>query len=229
MYRQLVGQFGRYIGHVLKNVGGIYENFHSVEEPGDVYAPAPRAKQQEAVAFLNRQLFETPLWLVDRNILNKISNPLGGDPVGQLQTGAISSLLGASRLNALLQAAGRFGDAKVYTVEDLLADTRKEIWKELNTHSPIDVYRRNLQKAYVEALIALANPAPPQSTMIAPGFTITFGVNTKNTDLTSIGKGELEELRARILSALPATSDKISRYHLKDIAERIRQALNPKG
>jgi hypothetical protein len=81
----------------------------------------------------------------------------------------------------------------------------------------------------VEALIALANPAPPQSTTIAPGFTITFGVNTKNTDITSIGKGELEELRARLLSAIPATTDKISRYHLKDLAERIKLALNPKG
>lgn len=229
MYRQVVGQFGRYLGHVLKNVGGVYENFRSVEEPGDVYAPTPKARQQEAVAFLNRQLFETPVWLVDKNILNKISSPAGGDPVGQLQTSVIGSLLGASRLNALLLSAGRFGDGKVYTVEDLLADTRKEIWKELNTHGPIDVYRRNLQKAYVEALIALANPAPPQTTTIAPGFTITFGVNTKNTDLTSIGRGELEELRARILSAIPATNDKISRYHLKDIAERIKQALNPKG
>jgi len=65
--------------------------------------------------------------------------------------------------------------------------------------------------------------------MIAPGFTIRFGVDTKNTDLTSIGRGELEELRTRLLAAIPSTTDKISRYHLKDIAERIKQALNPKG
>jgi hypothetical protein len=229
MYRQVVGQFSRYMGHVLRNVGAIYENEHSVEEPGDVYLPASRARQQEAVAFLNKQLFETPHWLLDENILNKISSPVQGDPVGTIQTGVLSNLLSPTRLNTLLQSAGRWGDAKVYTVEDLLADTRKEIWKELNTHAVIDAYRRNLQKAYVEALIALANPVPPQSTTLAPGFTITFGINTKNTDLTSIGKGELEELRTRILSAIPATADKSSRMHLKDIAERIKQALNPKG
>jgi hypothetical protein len=229
MYRQVVGQFSRYVGHVMRNVGGVYENFHSVEEPGDVYAPAPKARQQEAVAFLNKQVFQTPQWLLNKEILNKISNPAGGDPVGSMQTSVLGSLLSNSRLNNLLLAAGRFGDAKVYTVEELLADVKKEIWKELSTHGAIDPYRRNLQKAYVEALIALANPAPPQSTTIAPGFTITFGVNTKNTDLTSIGKGELEELRARLLSAIPATTDKISRYHLKDLAERIKLALNPKG
>jgi len=229
MYRQVVGQFSRYMGHVLRNVGGVYENYHSVEEPGDVFVPAPKAKQQEAVAFLNKQLFRTPEWLLDKNILNKISNPNNGDPVGSLQTGVLNSLMGASRLNSILQSAGRFGDSKVYTVEELLSDVRKEIWKELNTHATIDVYRRNLQKAYVEALISLANPTPPQPTMLAPGISITFGVNTKNTDLTSIGKGELEELRARILSAIPSTTDKISRYHLKDLAERIKLALNPKG
>ncbi|HVV03427.1 MAG TPA: zinc-dependent metalloprotease [Puia sp.] len=227
MYRQLVGQFSRYMSHVLRNVGGIYETYRTVEEAGDVYAPAPKARQQEAVAFLNKQLFETPHWLLDDNILNKISSPIQGDPVGSLQTSVLSGLLSPSRLNNLLQAAGRYGDSKVYTVEDLLTDTRKEIWKELTTHAVIDVYRRNLQKAYVEALIALANPAPPPTTTLGPGITITFGINTKNTDLTSIGRGELEELRARILSAIPATTDKISRYHLKDIAERIKQALNP--
>jgi hypothetical protein len=227
MYRALVGQFSRYMSHVARNVGGIYETFRTVEEAGDVYAPTPRARQQEAVNFLNKQLFETPRWLLDDNILNKISSPNQGDPVGSIQTGMINSLLSPSRLNSLLQAAGRFGDSKVYTVQDLLADTRKEIWKELSTHAPIDVYRRNLQKAYVEDLIALANPTPPPSAMLGPGISITFGVNTKNTDLTSLGRAELEDLRARILVAIPATPDKISRYHLKDIAERIRQALSP--
>ena len=226
MYRQLVGQFSRYMGHVLRNVGGVYETYHSVEQPGDVYAPAPRARQQEAVNFLDHQLFETPHWLLDDAILNKIANPAGGDPVGQLQTQAIASLLSASRLNSLLQAAGRYGDAKVYTVEDLLNDTRKEIWKELSTHKAIDVYRRNLQKAYVEALIAILNPPPPPAGL--PSF-ISFGPNTKNTDLPSVARGELTELRARIQAAIPATTDKLAKYHLQDISERIRQTLNPKG
>ncbi len=87
MYRELVGQFSRYMGHVLKNVGGVYETFRSVEQPGDVYAPAPKTRQREAVAFLNAQLFQTPLWLMDDSILNKISNPSGSDPVGSIQTG----------------------------------------------------------------------------------------------------------------------------------------------
>ncbi len=125
-----------------------------------MYAPSSKAKQREAVAFLNAQLFETPAWLLDESILNKISSPSGGDPVGTIQTGVLSSLLSASRMNTLLQSANRFGDTKVYTVEDLLADTHKGVFKELTSHQPITAWRRNLQKTYVESLITILNPAP---------------------------------------------------------------------
>ena len=228
MYKQVVGQYGRYMGHVLKNVGGVYETFHSIEQPGDVYAPNPRDRQRAAVAFLNAQLFETPRWLLDKSILNKISSPSGGDPVGSIQTGVLGSLLSASRLNSLLQSANRFGDTEVYTVVDLLADTHKGVWKELVSHQPVNPWRRNLQKTYVESLISIVNPAPPPSGVPA-GLIFLFGPNTKNTDLPSIARAELAGLRAQILASLPLTTDQLSKYHLQDLAERIRRALDPKG
>ena len=227
VYKQVVGQFTRYIGHVLKNVGSVYETFHSVEQPGDVYAPEPRVRQQEAVAFLNKQLFQTPRWLLDNSILNKISNPSGGDPVGSLQINALNNLLSSGRMNSMLQTAGRFGDAQVYTVEDMLSDVRKEIWKELATHQPIDVYRRNLQKTYAEALIGIVNP-PAAGGSGGGGMTISMGGGSKNTDLSSIARAELISLRSRIQAAIPATTDRLSKYHLEDLSERIKQALNPK-
>jgi len=75
MYGQLVGQFSRYMGHVVKNVGGIQETFKSVEQPGDIYDVTPKATQKGAVDFLNKQLFATPTWLLNKDILNKFSNP----------------------------------------------------------------------------------------------------------------------------------------------------------
>jgi len=226
MYKQVVAQFGRYMGHVLRNVGGVCETFRSVEEPGDVYEPAPKARQREAVAFLNAQLFETPRWLLDNDILNKISSPSAGDPVGSVQTGVLGSLLSSSRLNNLLQSTNRYGVAKAYTVDELLDDTRKGVWKELVTHRAIDVYRRNLQKTYVESLISIVNPATPP---VTGGIMILFGPNTKNTDLPSIARAELTGLRSSLLAAIPLTADRLSKYHLQDLADRIRLALNPKG
>lgn len=43
---QLAGQFNRYMNHVAKNIGGVYENIKSVEEPGDVYTPTAVAMQK---------------------------------------------------------------------------------------------------------------------------------------------------------------------------------------
>ena len=225
MYHQVIAQFSRYMGHVLKNVGGIYETFHSVEQPGDVYEPAPKARQREAVVFLDQQLFTTPRWLLDTSILNKISSPIYGDPIGSIQTSVLGSLLSSSRLNTLLQSTDRYGDIRTYTVENLLTDLRRSIWKELATHQTIDVYRRNLQKTYVESLITVITPAT--TSMGGPGLTLFFGPNTKNTDLPSIAKAELASLRSQIQAAIPATTDKLSKYHLVDLADRIKKVLNP--
>jgi Met-zincin/Domain of unknown function (DUF5117)/Domain of unknown function (DUF5118) len=224
-YHAVISQFSHYMGHVLKNVGGIYETYHSVEEPGDVYEPTPKTRQREAIAFLNRQLFETPRWLLDTAILNKISNPTGGDPVGAIQNAVLGSLLSSSRLNTLLLSADRYGDARVYTIDDLLTDLRRNIWKELATHHAIDVYRRNLQKTYVESLITIVNPSMPS--MGSQGLMLLFGPNTKNTDLPSIAKAELTSLRSQLQAAIPLTTDRSTRYHLTDLADRIRKVLNP--
>ena len=229
MYRQATAQFNRYMNHVLKNVGGVYETFRSVEQPGDVYAPAPRDRQREAVAFLNSQLFETPRWLMVDSILNKISSPSSGDPVSPIQTAVLSSLLSANRLNSLLLASNRFGETKVYSVENLLSDVRKGVWSELDTHRPTDPWRRALQKTYVESLISASGSSSGSSSGSFQGLVIFFGPNTKNTDLPSIAKAELTRLRQKLLVALPLTTDKGTKYHLEDLAQRIRLALNPKG
>ncbi len=229
MYRQLTGQFSRYMAHVTRNVGSVYETFRSVEQPGAIYEPEPKAKQREAVNFLNSQLFETPRWLLDTAILNRISSPYGFDPVGTLQTNTLNNLLSTFRMTIMLESASRYGEDRVYTVDDLLTDTRKGIWKELSTHQRIDEYRRNLQKTYVEVLAGIINPAPasnfPQQFLVI----IFGGPSPKNTDLPSIVRAELTDLRSRIVAAIPVTTDRMSKYHLEDLAERIRVALHPKS
>ncbi len=95
MYSQITGQYNRYINHVLKNIGGVYETFKSVEDKGDVYEPTPKSIQKSAVAFLNTQLFETPTWLLDKNILNKINSPTNLESVETIQINTINNLFSA--------------------------------------------------------------------------------------------------------------------------------------
>jgi hypothetical protein len=231
MYTQLLSQFARYMGHVTKNVGGYYETFKSLEQPGDVYEATPKAIQKDAVAFLNKQLFETPTWLLDKNILNKISAPASVERIQSSQTSTLNSLLDAARLNRLVAATNRFG-TNTYGIEEMMDDVRKGVWSELSTKKPIDAYRRNLQKSYVEKLIDLLNPpaAAPVVTVgggrggggFVPPLSIRF------TDVSSVIRGELRTLQSEINAAVPGTADKMSKYHLQDVADRIKKALDPK-
>ena len=225
MYSALIGQYNRYMNHVLKNVGGVYETPKSIEQTGeDVYEPTPKAIQQEAVAFLNKQLFETPTWLLDKGILNKITNPVSGETVGNVQANVINGLFSVTRLNRMAVSGNRFADKDTYTIDDMMNDVKKGVWSELSTKKAIDGYRRSLQKAYVEALINLLNTTPQAS----PNPFLP-SVNTKTTDVTSVARAQLVALKTQITAAIPGTSDKMSKYHLQDVSERIKKALDPKS
>ncbi len=234
MYDQVVGQFGRYMGHVTKNVGGIEETFKSVEQTGDVYEPTSKAKQKEAVEFLNKQLFTTPVWLLNKDILNKFSDPAATETVATLQSNVLNSLLSGERLFRMTVCSGRYGAGSTYGIDELLGDAKKGIWSELGSASSIDYYRRNLQKTYVNALIILVNPPPPVVPAAgtggrgARGFAGLFTGNIKNTDVPSVARAQLVDLKNEIAAAIPRMTDKLSRSHLQDVQERIKEALNPK-
>ncbi len=232
MYSQVVTQFGRYMGHVTNNVGGVYETFKSVEEKGNVYEPTPKATQKEAVAFLNKQLFQTPTWLLDKDILDKVNSPSRAETVTTLQVNTLNNLISSARLNRLNIAANRYGVGKTYNIDELFDDVETGVFSELAEKKSIEGYRRNLQKAYVENLIALVNPAPVTTLTVGGGGrggnANISQTNLKNTDIPSIARGHLVSLRNQINAAATAATDKTTKYHLQDISERIKKGLNPK-
>jgi Met-zincin len=216
--------------HVTKNVGGIYETQKTVEQTGDVFEPTPKNIQAQSIVFLQDQLFQTPYWLLDKNILNKISSPASAEMVSNTQGAVLNSLLSSSRLFRMESMSDRYGKATIYGPDNMITDLEKGLWIELiNPQKAIDPFRRNLQKQYVDIMISLMNPSQPSLPAGFPrGLIIYFGADIKNTDIPSIARGHLTVLRNRLLTAAGASSDKISKYHLLDMAERIRQALSPR-
>ena len=227
LYTQLIGQFRTYMGHVTKNIGGITETFKSSEEKGDVYEVVPKTYQKEAVKFLNTQLFETPDWLVAKDIWNKFNNPISFDPVASAQESTLASLLNIDRLNRMQICLERFGPAKAYNALELLNDIQSDLFIELINKKPIDEYRRILQKSYYEKLAAIINPSANTSVTIQGS---SFGPTTdlKRSDVPSIARAQLEDLKTKINAALPGTTDKMSKIHLSYLAQKIKNALDPK-
>lgn len=227
IYGQVTAQFSRYMGHVVRNVAGIFRTPKVVEQTGPVYEITPKAKQVSAVSFLNQQLFATPNWLIN----NEIFSRTGGNPliiIGNIQSSILSRLFNTNTLGKMISAEAELG-SNAYRMTDLFNDLKKGIWSELATRKTIDVYRRNLQKAYVETLINILNPPAATGTTT----TIRFGasapsLNTNNSDIKSLIRAHLVSLRNEITSSAVSIADPLSKYHLQDVAKRIDNALNPK-
>ena len=227
MYSAVTSQFQRYLNHVARNVGGYYETYKTAEQDGVVFEATPRNMQKDAVAFLNRHIFQTPEWLADRNILNRINAPVSSQ-LGTIQDNLLSSLLSSSRLDRMIQLTNRFENG--YPIEEFYADLKKGIFSELAGGRKIDNHRRNLQKSYVERMTSLLNPAPSSAPSSAGGFSISisFGPDVRKTDISSLTRAHLSALRTEINTAAASTADAMTKYHLQDLSDRIRKALDPK-
>lgn len=223
MYNQVVGQFQRYMGHITRNVGGVMLTPKMVEESGPVYEIVSAARQKEAVDFLNKNLFATPGWLLNKDIYSR-TGLVGTTIIGRIQDNVISRLLSSNILGKLSDAEATLG-TNTYKVTDLLADLKKGIFTELAAAKPADIYRRNLQKSYVTSLINLLSPGT--SGMLTPGITVTSGGLNDRSDAKSVVRAALVSLRAELSSAAGRTTDTMSRYHWQDLADRINNALNP--
>ncbi len=222
LYNQVSGQYTRYVNHVAKYVGGIMETPKMIEEQGPVYELVSEAKQREAVDFINKQLFTTPTWLINQEIYSR-TGLSGLTVIGGIQDNVLNRLLGTRTFTKLLDAEASMGSS-AYQVTELLSDLKKGIWSELPARKPIDIYRRNLQKSYVNYLTSLLSATTSVS---VAGVTVT-STSTDKTDIKSIVRAHLSGLRSEAKAAAAGIADPMSRYHLQDIVSRIDNALNPK-
>jgi hypothetical protein len=190
-----------------------------------VYTATPVAMQKSAMNFLHTQLFTTPKWLLDNNILNKISNPVANERIQSVQTNVLKNLLDKGRLYRLTTSTTRFGNVS-YSLHDMMEDTRKGLFSELNNRQATDVFRRNLQKVYVSQLGDLINP----STGAAPSPLLRMGpaLDVENTDIVSEAKAQLKKLAAAIQSNKGSINDASSVSHFDDLQDRIKHILDPK-
>ena len=227
MYGQLVGQFNRYMGHVSSNIGGVYENFKTADQEGAVYTPASKERQKRALAFINNELFKTPTWLIDQNIISKTQYSGSTENIRGLQVRTLNKILKTGRLTRLIENEILNGN-KAYTIVNMMGDLRKGIWSELYNNKTIDGYRRNLQRAHLDRLDFLLNKAKNQSGVRTNGgYFKQTAVNISQSDIKAMVRGELKRIKRDVKRSIPNARNTITRYHLQDAVDRIDNILNP--
>jgi hypothetical protein len=226
LYGEALTQWSRYNSHVAAIIGGAesQERYGT----GPRFTPMPRARQREAVEFLNRNAFRVPAWFLNTDILRRIEQDGVVNRIRIAQRNVLNTLLSQPRMNRLAEyeaLAGPRGDS--YTVGDLLTDLRAGVWGELRESSPrIDVFRRNLQRSYLDVVDQRLNPAPPAAP--AGGIMIVAAAppSLAASDMRAALRGELVEIDRLAEQAIARTSDAGTRLHLQDIRMEIARLLD---
>ncbi|AZI70045.1 DUF5117 domain-containing protein [Cloacibacterium normanense] len=217
-FTQVSGQFARYLGHVSKYIGGVKETPKMVEQKGAIYELVSKSEQKEALKFLSENVFTTPNWLLKTSVLNKIDkSPV--EVVENLQKTVFNRVLSEGVLNKLYE--GESLDANAYAVYDYLQDIKNSVFSELKSSSKIDIYRRNLQKNFVETLIARTQASKPSTGRNAENV-------SDNSDVKSLTRGVLREIKADASKNAQNAQDAVTKYHLEDLVYRIDKALEVK-
>ena len=229
MYGTLLGQYNRYMGHVSSNIGGVYEIYKTADQDGAVYTHVDKNHQRNALKFINKELFATPKWLLDKNIFDKTQYSGSGEKIRGLQARTLNKILKIGRMARMIENETLNGN-KAYTLISMMSDLRRGIWAELYSKRSIDTYRRNLQRAHLDRLDYLLNKAKNQRGP-NPNWGSYFkqtSVNVSQSDIRPVVRGELKRLKRDIRAAISTAPNSLTRYHLQDASDRIDAILDPK-
>ena len=222
MYGQVLSQFNRYMGHVSSNIGGVYQYYKTYDQEGPVYTHVKKSHQIKCMNFLQTQLFKTPTWMIDKNILNKIEFAGIVNRIRATQSRTLNSILDFGKMARLIENEAING-AQAYTLSEMMSDLKKGIWEELYTNKPIDVYRRNLQLAYIDRINYIMNEEQGSTPSWARSYVTT--VKVSQSDIRTVSVGQLLELKKEIKKSLKKNSDEMSKIHLMTVEAKINRIL----
>ena len=213
LYGQVLSQFRRYLGHVSTNVGGVYQYYKTSDQEGAVYTHVEKSHQKNCIKFLNKNLFETPTWMIDKNILDKIQFAGAVDQVRGLQSSYLNRILDFGRLARVIENEALNG-SEAYTLDELMSDLKNGIFSELKNNSNIDIYRRNIQRAFIQRLGYLMKENQSIPSFFRSSSSITR-VKVDESDIRSSTLGVLIDLRRELNKAQKKySSNKSVKNHL---------------
>ena len=210
-YHALLGQWSREMGHVANVVGGVQEINLYYGDADRRYFPNPADYQQDAATFLIDNAFQTPTKFIGEDIVGRLTAEGTAQTVLSAQSRVLASLLSRQRLDRMAEVEQTQGKA-TYAPAKLFLDLRNGLFREWNVKPlEVDLYRRNLQRTYIDLLAAdLKAPAG-------------------NSDLPAYSRIELETIRDLLRKTDASAAKPVVQAHVKDLIARISRALDPRG
>jgi hypothetical protein len=193
MHKALVRQYSRYLYHVMKNLGNHYVDTKSYEQAGVVNRPIAATTVKEVFAYLDEELYTTPMWLFPESITSKIES----DPyksISEVQ-GMITTMLISPGMifNVTDSTALKTG----YNTQSYFRDVMNLIWK--TDKDPVSAkFRRVNQRLYLEKLNQLVNPTEAMTSIYQRSDVRLYAIEHCNTLLARLKattpQNELEKL-----------------------------------
>ncbi|MBT7383462.1 MAG: zinc-dependent metalloprotease [Cryomorphaceae bacterium] len=152
LYDELLAVYRRYIFHVIGVIGGVNQTLINTNQDGSyAYVNVNKHEQKKALGFLDKELWDTPTWLLNKDIISQFNNSDGLYKIEAMHERALNSLLSNTRLNRMLSSDNSIkGDGlKYYELFDNLFES---IFQKV---SPTDQIKRNLQISFAKKISEL--------------------------------------------------------------------------
>ena len=213
IYGRMATQWSNELMHVVKLIGGFESQQVHIGQKGMRFRTVPKARQAEALQFLLGNAFTVPSFMVNTDVLRRIQ-PVGAvERVRTAQTAVLNALLQNQRIDRMTEQLAIDGAATAYSPVQFLADVRAGVWSELGKPgTAITIYRRNLQRSYLDSMDQKLNGAPAAS-----------------AEIRMLAKGELRALDRQLQTAVAAPGlEENTRRHLVDSRDEIAMILDPR-
>lgn len=152
LYDELLSVYRRYIFHVIGVIGGINQTLINTNQNDSyTYVNVDKQEQIRALNFLDNELWETPTWLLNKDIISQFNNSDGLFKIEGMHERALNSLLSYRRLNRMLSSDNSIkgNTLKYYELFDNLYES---VFQKIN---PSDQIKRNLQISFTQKIIEL--------------------------------------------------------------------------
>lgn len=209
MYGELRGQWMTEIGHVITLIGGVGEtDLHVGRGNGVVFTRVPGVQQRKAVNLLMTSLRPSKA-MANAQLFSKISPTGVVDQFGGVQNMILRSVLSDNKVKRL-QEYEYANPKEAYTPSMLVSDVVNGVFVELNgAKVTTDIHGRNLQRNFLKTVDGRVN-----------------GSSASQTDVRPLLKAALKGVDAKIVAALPRTTDAITKAHLTECRSDIAKILS---